>query len=126
MRPVASLAVVERSGERSAGAGRMILKKDNVKCTVDSLHQLAGQAFKHTDEFMCQSWGKDASELYDTGMKLAGLDKEKIVVKVPATVEGIKAAKRLLEEGARAKSASGPLAALGGRRARRRDGVIAD
>ena len=38
-----------------------ILKKDNVKCTVDSLHQLAGQAFKHTDEFMCQSWGKDAS-----------------------------------------------------------------
>ncbi|CAK8996479.1 unnamed protein product [Durusdinium trenchii] len=78
-----------------------ILKKDNVKCTVDSLHQLAGQAFKHTDEFMCQSWGKDASELYDTGMKLAGLDKEKIVVKVPATVEGIKAAKRLLEEGVR-------------------------
>ena len=68
-------------------------------CSVESVQKLAEEALRYTDEFMCQSWGKDAESLFSNGMALA--NSEKVVVKVPATVEGIKAAKKLMEEGKR-------------------------
>eukprot|EP00434_Breviolum_minutum_P001447 symbB.v1.2.001275.t1/scaffold64.1/size360880/7 len=78
-----------------------ILQKDKVKCSVDSVKSLAEKALSYTDEFMCQTWGKEEEKFYETGIQLANIDKEKVVVKVPATLEGVKAAKRLLEDGCR-------------------------
>ena len=42
------------------------------------------------DEFQVQTWGEDSDEMWENGIALARLDPERLVVKVPATMEGLK------------------------------------
>jgi transaldolase len=51
-------------------------------------------------EIFFQSWGRDASAFHQHGLKLADIG-SKVVVKVPATREGLEAAARLSCEGIR-------------------------
>ena len=55
-------------------------------------------ALEKTDEFMCQAWGED---LYGTGMALLEVDREKVVVKLPMTPDGVTAASGLIKSGVR-------------------------
>ncbi|GAB4819137.1 hypothetical protein N2152v2_006183 [Parachlorella kessleri] len=75
-----------------------ILKRDKVQCTPSSLKQLAAEAFScGAAELQLQAWGRTAGQLADVGKKLFDID-DRIVVKVPITLEGVKAAKVLDEE----------------------------
>jgi transaldolase len=50
---------------------------------------------------MCQTWGSTAEQMYNNGMEISKMDRERIVIKVPVTAEGTKAATMLAEEGVR-------------------------
>jgi transaldolase len=78
-----------------------ILARANQPCTVSNLHSLAEKALSLTDEFMCQTWGSTAEQMYNNGMEISKMDRERIVIKVPVTAEGTKAATMLAEEGVR-------------------------
>jgi transaldolase len=86
-----------------------LLEKADQPCTVENLHRLATKAFTGSKgkgipsvhEFMCQAWGATADDLYNIGIKLAEPDKERIVVKVPVTLTGVQAARRLIHHGVR-------------------------
>lgn len=80
-----------------------ILERDGVECSVESLSALARSAleFDAVEEFQVQTWGEDSDEMWKNGIALARLDPERLVVKVPATLEGIKAANALVVDGVR-------------------------
>lgn len=84
-----------------------LLEKADQPCTVENLHRLASKAFTGAkgvpavNEFMCQAWGANADDLYKIGIRLAEPDKERIVVKVPVTLTGVQAARRLIHHGVR-------------------------
>mmetsp|Transcript_28645 Transcript_28645/g.47409 ORF Transcript_28645/g.47409 Transcript_28645/m.47409 type:complete len:247 (-) Transcript_28645:204-944(-) len=81
-----------------------ILERCHQPCTVENLHALAHRALQKlhtTGEFMCQAWGSTALELYDTGMQLSAIDRERIVIKVPVTAIGVAAAHLLHQSGVR-------------------------
>jgi transaldolase len=78
-----------------------LLERAGEKCTVDNLNQMARQALEMTDEFMCQSWGSTAQEMYDCGMALSQPARDRIVIKVPVTMEGVQAASLLIQAGVR-------------------------
>ena len=80
-----------------------ILERDGVECGVEALSALARNAleFDAVDEFQVQTWGEDSDEMWENGIALARLDPERLVVKVPATMEGIKAANALVVDGVR-------------------------
>lgn len=78
-----------------------LLERANEPCTVSNLHNLATKALSSTDEFMCQTWGSTAKEMYDNGMAISKKDREKIVIKVPVTKTGAEAATMLAEAGVR-------------------------
>ena len=80
-----------------------ILERDGVECSVEALSALARNAleFDAVDEFQVQTWGEDSDEMWENGIALARLDPERLVVKVPATLEGIKAANALVVDGVR-------------------------
>jgi len=48
-----------------------------------------------------QTWGVTSDEMWKNGVALASYDKDVIVVKVPGTFEGIKAANALVADGIR-------------------------
>ena len=48
-------------------------------------------------EIQLQTWGRDAAQIVDVGQSIAGID-SRCVVKIPATIEGIKAAAKLKAE----------------------------
>ncbi len=50
---------------------------------------------------MIQTWGSSSIEMYDNGMYLSKLDRDRIVVKVPVTMKGAEVATRLMESGVR-------------------------
>ena len=68
------------------------LERAGHACTIDSIHKLASIALQDTDEFMCQSWGSSADELYRIGMALSEPARDRIVIKVPVTATGVEAA----------------------------------
>lgn len=78
-----------------------LLQRANVPCNIQSLHSLAQRALQMTDEFMCQAWGESAQEMYQCGMALSQPSRDSIVVKVPVTLEGVQAAKLLVQGGVR-------------------------
>lgn len=78
-----------------------LLARANEPCTVTNLHSLAKKALTYTDEFMCQTWGPTAEEMYNNGMQISEMDRERIVIKVPVTAEGTKAATLLSKKGVR-------------------------
>jgi len=78
-----------------------IVQQAGEPCTIDSLHTLASKALGMTNEFMCQAWGKTAEELYDCGMSLSLPNRHRIVVKVPVTETGVRAASLLVQAGCR-------------------------
>lgn len=78
-----------------------LLERAEEKCTVENLHKMAHKALKTTNEFMCQSWGSTANEMYERGMELSAPARDRIVVKVPVTMEGVEAAKLLIQAGCR-------------------------
>jgi len=50
---------------------------------------------------MIQTWGSTPSEMYDNGMTLSKIDRERIVIKVPVTTKETEVARRLMESGVR-------------------------
>ena len=50
---------------------------------------------------MIQTWGSTHTEMYDNGMSLSALDRNRIVIKVPVTMKGAEVARRLMESGVR-------------------------
>lgn len=88
-----------------------LLERANQPCTVANIHALAQRAFSITastaegasvcHEFMCQAWGSNAQEMYNIGMQLSQPDRQRIVIKVPVTMEGTKAATLLIRAGVR-------------------------
>lgn len=80
-----------------------LLERANHPCTVPSIQALAINALNRVgcDEFMCQSWGSTANDMYKIGMELSSIDRARIVIKVPVTKEGTEAARMLMESGVR-------------------------
>mmetsp|Transcript_16310 Transcript_16310/g.21346 ORF Transcript_16310/g.21346 Transcript_16310/m.21346 type:complete len:266 (+) Transcript_16310:206-1003(+) len=76
-----------------------LLERANEPCTVENLHSMASEALELTNEFMCQAWGSTAEQMYDCGMELSAYDRERIVIKVPVTQQGVEAASRLIRQG---------------------------
>ncbi len=80
-----------------------LLERANHKCTIPDIQALATRALNLVgcDEFMCQAWGSTASEMYEVGMSLSEIDRKRVVIKVPVTMEGTKAARKLIDSGVR-------------------------
>ena len=80
-----------------------LLERAGLECTITSVQTLAKEALSMVgcDEFMCQAWGSTSTEMYNVGMQLSEIDREKIVVKVPVTMEGTATASKLIQSGVR-------------------------
>jgi transaldolase len=79
----------------------ILLERAGQPCTIENLNVMAAKALQMTDEFMCQSWGSTVEELVQCGMKLSQPARDRIVVKVPVTMEGVQAATKLIQAGVR-------------------------
>ena len=82
----------------------VLLERAEIPCTVASVQQLATRAFSSSskwrcEEFMCQTWGTTADDMYATGIALASIDRDRIVIKVPVTKLGTITGRRLREAG---------------------------
>jgi len=80
-----------------------LLERAGHDCTIESVQSLATKALSMVgcDEFMCQAWGANAEDMYKIGMNLSEVDRERVVIKVPVTFEGTKAASKLVDAGVR-------------------------
>jgi transaldolase len=81
----------------------LLLERAGVPCTVEALASLAARAADlGAREIHLQAWGDDDAELAATGARLAELARANtsVLVKVPATAEGFRAAARLRGGGA--------------------------
>lgn len=79
-----------------------LLEQVRQTCSVDNLHTLAQKALNlGADEFMVQAWGATSQELYDCGMSLSKVDRERIVIKVPVISAGVEAAALLVRSNVR-------------------------
>jgi transaldolase len=73
----------------------IILEKAGITCSLSALRQLATEAFElGVKEFHAQVWGNTIADFVTNGQQLAAID-SRLVVKVPITEVGIKAAKHL-------------------------------
>ena len=81
----------------------IILERDGRECNIAALTELAKEALAYdaVQEFQVQTWGKTSDEMWKNGIALAKYDPDVIVVKVPGTFEGIKAANALVTDGIR-------------------------
>lgn len=70
-------------------------------CDVFEIHELAMRALDQTNEFICQTWGATAEEMYKNGMDLSGPNRRDIVVAVPVTPAGTEAAAALVQSDVR-------------------------
>jgi transaldolase len=80
-----------------------LLERAGHQCSIQSIHNLAINALSipFCNEFMCQSWGQSSKDMYNNGMALSEIDRQRIVIKVPVTSEGTKAAAKLIHSGVR-------------------------
>lgn len=79
----------------------ILLERAGQPCTIDNLHIMAKKALEMTEEFMCQAWGSTTQEMMDCGMRLSQPARDRIVIKVPVTMEGVQAASLLIQAGVR-------------------------
>ena len=64
------------------------------------MRHLAREAFAlKVEELQLQAWGATAAEMYSCGLDLMDID-SRILVKLPVTLEGAKAAAKLVADGA--------------------------
>jgi transaldolase len=80
----------------------LLLERAGLPCTVEELARLAARAAAlRAREIHLQAWGADDAEMARTGARLADLatGATSVVVKVPATADGFRAAARLREAG---------------------------
>ena len=76
----------------------LLLERAGQACTPDNLAALGDRAFAlGAREIHLQAWGDDVEQLVACGRKLNGLAPQ-VAVKVPATAEGMEAARRLIGE----------------------------
>lgn len=76
----------------------LLLERAGQRCTFENLALLGGLAFDlGAREIHLQAWGEDTDALVDCGRRLATLAPE-VAVKLPATDQGLRAARRLLAE----------------------------
>jgi len=80
-----------------------LLERAGHECTIPAVLSLAKRALNMVgcDEFMCQAWGISSEDMYNVGMQLSEIDRERVVIKVPVTFEGTKAASKLIASGVR-------------------------
>ncbi len=80
-----------------------LLERAGHQCTIQSIQSLAIHALSmpNCNEFMCQSWGEKSHDMYSNGMALSEIDRQRIVIKVPVTMEGTIAASKLIQSGVR-------------------------
>ena len=83
----------------------VLLERAGVPCTVEATTSLAKTAFDlGAREFMIQSWGGSADALESKALELCdalGRRSDDLVVKVPVTAEGTRAASALVRQGVR-------------------------
>jgi len=64
----------------------------------DNVREFAADVFEAGAEVLCmQAWGLESDVMYDAGKKLASVD-DRVIVKVPWTLEGRKAGLRLIAD----------------------------
>ncbi len=76
-----------------------LLKESNQNCTISNLRNLAKSvANLGYEEMHIQAWGKDSNQLVKCGLEIAkcASNNLNIYIKLPLTKEGIKAAKKLI------------------------------
>lgn len=80
-----------------------LLERAGHDCTIEEVQKLSLKALNMVgcDEFMCQAWGPTVEDMFNVGMQLSEIDRERIVIKVPVTFEGTKAASKLINAGVR-------------------------
>ncbi|CAB9501549.1 Probable transaldolase [Seminavis robusta] len=80
-----------------------LLEAAGQECSTSNIHHLAQTALSTPGchEVMVQAWGNAAPEMYKIGMELSKPDRARIVVSVPVTREGTKAAACLIQSGVR-------------------------
>ena len=81
-----------------------LLERAELECTIPAVQTLAKDALSMVgcDEFMCQAWGSTPEEMYNVGVQLSEVDRERIVIKVPVTFDdGTAAASKLIQSGVR-------------------------
>ena len=86
-----------------------ILERDGRECSVAALTEMAKEALEYeaVQEVQIQTWGANSDEMWKNGIALAKYNTDVIVVKVPATFEGIKAANALVADGVRVTITAG-------------------
>ena len=76
-----------------------ILKRDGVQCTLQALRNLSRHADQlEIEELQLQAWGLTWNDIYSCGLDLYELDSSRVVIKVPLTAAGVRAANRLLQD----------------------------
>ncbi len=76
----------------------MLLEKAGVACDIDTLRKLTRQAFDlGAEEAHLQAWGSSAAALIEVGKDLSRIDR-RVLVKLPATKEGMTAARELVRQ----------------------------
>ena len=80
-----------------------LLERAGRGCTAAACAELARDALRspHVEEVMLQAWGESAGRMVLVGEQLAAEDRKRVVVKVPATREGLRAAATLVQVGVR-------------------------
>ena len=79
----------------------VLIERAGHPCTIDHVQSLALKVLSQTNEFMCQAWGETSNDLYQVGMSLSSINRERIVIKVPVTRQGTIAASNLIASGVR-------------------------
>ena len=68
----------------------LVLERDGVKCNTYSLTQFGKALFEiGTEELHIHSWGANTRSLVSHALDLAGIDRMRVVVKLPCTDDGI-------------------------------------
>jgi transaldolase len=79
-----------------------LLKRAGVPCTLDAITELVSRSEAlGCQELQVQAWGATAEALLDCSRSLVALAPERIVVKLPLTQEGLRAAQPLVADGKR-------------------------
>lgn len=80
-----------------------LLERAGHDCTIPAVQALTQRALSMVgcDEFMCQAWGGSSEDMCNVGMQLSEVDRKRVVIKVPVTLAGTKAASKLIASGVR-------------------------
>lgn len=79
-----------------------LLERASHACSTRQCAELAEKAFAlGAKEFMLQTWGPTVKAMVDVGLELSKPDRERIVVKVPVTLNGTVVAAKLISSGVR-------------------------